>query len=296
MWSSGRFRPHVSPHEILQAISDASNKKFRIGERCDPMEFLVWFLNKLHADLGGTRKPGSSIVQKVFQGAMNMVVFTKNVVGKKEGAKKVNEVTWTESEKSSNFLFLPLDVPASPLFKNESEKNIIPQMPLLTILEKFNGKNEEMVASSGERRRYLLKTLPKYLIFHIKRFTKNFFFVEKNHTIVHFPVFNLELKDFVDPECLVDNPSTKYNLVANIRHCGDDLKSGNCVVDVQHLSSSQWYEMDDLDVKETLPELIALSESYIQIWERTEACATRSNPSAYRSRPIKTEDDNMNTS
>lgn len=36
---------------------------------------------------------------------------------------------------------------------------------------------------------------PRYLIFHLARFTKNNFYVEKNPTIVNFPVKNLELRD-----------------------------------------------------------------------------------------------------
>lgn len=35
----------------------------------------------------------------------------------------------------------------------------------------------------------------RYLIFHLARFTKNNFYVEKNPTIVNFPVKNLELRD-----------------------------------------------------------------------------------------------------
>jgi hypothetical protein len=42
---------------------------------------------------------------------------------------------------------------------------------------------------------YKLLSLPKYVILYIKRFTKNNFFLEKNPTIVNFPVKNLELKD-----------------------------------------------------------------------------------------------------
>ena len=33
-------------------------------------------------------------------------------------------------------------------------------------------------------------------------------------------------------------------------------------------SNQQWYDVQDLHVKETMPQLVALSESYIQIWER----------------------------
>jgi hypothetical protein len=46
----------VSPHELLQAIQDASGKKFKIGVQSDPLDFLQWFLNTLHIDLGGTKK------------------------------------------------------------------------------------------------------------------------------------------------------------------------------------------------------------------------------------------------
>lgn len=49
----------------------------------------------------------------------------------------------------------------------------------------------------GDRKKYIITAdgIPKFLILHIKRFTKNNFFVEKNPTIVNFPVKNLEMKD-----------------------------------------------------------------------------------------------------
>jgi U4/U6.U5 tri-snRNP-associated protein 2 len=43
----------------------------------------------------------------------------------------------------------------------------------------------------------ILIKLPKYLILHVKRFTKNNFFVEKNPTLVNFPLKNLDLKDCI---------------------------------------------------------------------------------------------------
>tara|TARA_R110002050_G_C8750953_1_gene498878 strand:+ start:107 stop:382 length:276 start_codon:yes stop_codon:yes gene_type:complete len=78
------------------------------------------------------------------------------------------------------------------------------------------------------------------------------------------------MKDFVSPSVIASGVTTKYNLVANIKHCGDDLKSGCFVVDIRHPGTDQWYEMQDLEVRETIPQLIALSESYIQIWERAD--------------------------
>ena len=75
--------------------------------------------------------------------------------------------------------------------------------------------------------------------------------------------------------------STKYNLIANIRHRGereDDLDKslatigevikGTYTVDIQNKGDERWFEVQDLMVKETMPQLIALSEAYIQIYER----------------------------
>ena len=49
----------------------------------------------------------------------------------------------------------------------------------------------------NRKKRYRLVKLPQYLILHLKRFTKNNFFVEKNRTIVNFPVRNLELREYM---------------------------------------------------------------------------------------------------
>ena len=68
-----------------------------------------------------------------------------------------------------------------------------------TLLSKFNGQNEKEYKLKGEERRDpLLKTfriskLPEVLIFQIQRFTKNNFFVEKNPTIVQYPVTNMDM-------------------------------------------------------------------------------------------------------
>lgn len=60
---------------------------------------------------------------------------------------------------------------------------------------------------------------------------------------------------------------TKYDLVANIVHDGEPNK-GTFRAHVFHKTNSQWYEMQDLHVTEILPQMITLTESYIQIYER----------------------------
>ena len=73
IWNSRAFRNHVSPHELLQEITLRSSKRFTLANQSDPVEFLSWFLNKLHLTLGGSKtKPFSSIIQKTFQGRLRM--------------------------------------------------------------------------------------------------------------------------------------------------------------------------------------------------------------------------------
>jgi U4/U6.U5 tri-snRNP-associated protein 2 len=69
-------------------------------------------------------------------------------------------------------------------------------VPIFELLRKFDGVRIHDDIKAG-RRRYRLTRLPNYLVLHMKRFTKNNFFWEKNPTIVNFPVRNLELRDIV---------------------------------------------------------------------------------------------------
>ena len=51
MWTPRNFKGHVSPHEALQAVAVASDKKFRIDKQADPMGFMAWLLHTLHLGL-----------------------------------------------------------------------------------------------------------------------------------------------------------------------------------------------------------------------------------------------------
>ncbi|KAF0712860.1 Aste57867_4627 [Aphanomyces stellatus] len=310
LWSPHNIKNTISPHEIVQAISVASKKRFHIGKQCDALEFLSWFLNELHRGLGGTKTPGSSIVHKVFQGLVNV--------------KTLSDAQDDVEPTTVPFLYLSLDLPATPLFKDSQGGNVIPQVPLFTVLEKFDGKKITHVLQGALRaqKQYSIQALPPYLIFHIHRFTKNNFFVEKNPTIVNFPVKNLEMKDYVatllptteeiqemstkalkallvhcggstvgiiDREHLIEQVNhyvdkalqTKYNLIANVCHDSpvtigkettavnmDPLADGTYRVHVQNRATEQWYEVQDLHVQETMPQLIGISESYLLIYER----------------------------
>lgn len=61
IWNPRLFKSQVSPHEFLQEVNRASVGKFRLEQQGDPVEFLSWLLNRLHKDLGGTKKRNSSM-------------------------------------------------------------------------------------------------------------------------------------------------------------------------------------------------------------------------------------------
>ncbi|PKI79430.1 hypothetical protein CRG98_000177 [Punica granatum] len=216
IWHARNFKGQVSPHEFLQAVMKASKKRFRIGVQSDPVEFMSWVLNTLHADLRSSKKD-SSIIYQCFQGELEVVkeVPDKAITEKKEISDEQNRLPAEGGNENKSFisetsrmpfLMLGLDLPPPPLFKDVMEKNIIPQVPLFNILKKFDGEAiTEVVRPHIARMRYR----------------------------------NLELKDYIPL------PSPKEN---------EQLRSK--------------YEMQDLHVSETLPQMVALSEAYMQIYEQ----------------------------
>lgn len=272
IWHARNFKGQVSPHEFLQAVMKSSKKRFRIGVQSDPVEFMSWLLNTLHADLR-TSKKSSSIIYNCFQGELEVVkeMHSRPVVetnGDSEN-KAINFITETSR---MPFLMLGLDLPPPPLFQDILEKNIIPQVPLFNILKKFDGETvTEVVRPRLARMRYRVTKLPKYLILHMRRFTKNNFFVEKNPTLVNFPVKNLELKDYIPlpspPPNANEKLGSKFDLIANIVHDGKPGE-GSYRAFVQRKSEGLWFEMQDLHVTETLSHVVALSEAYMQIYEQ----------------------------
>ncbi|KAL1537272.1 U4/U6.U5 tri-snRNP-associated protein 2-like [Salvia divinorum] len=276
IWHARNFKGQVSPHEFLQAVMKASGKIYRIGAQSDPVRFISWLLQTLHRDLRRSKK-GSSIIHQCFQGELEVVkeIHNKRIGEKKDNGENGddcgNEVGNVIMETSKMpFLMLGLDLPPPPLFKDIMEKNIIPQVPLFNILKKFDGETvTEVVRPHTARMRYRVTKLPKYLILHMLRFTRNNFFVEKNPTLVNFPVKNLELKNYIPLPApgVNERLRSKYDLIANIVHDGKP-GGGSYRVFVQRKSEELWYEMQDLHVSETLPEMVALSETYMQIYEQ----------------------------
>ncbi|KAJ2847910.1 U4 U6.U5 tri-snRNP-associated protein [Coemansia brasiliensis] len=285
IWHAQKFKAHVSPHELVQEIVSLSKKRFRLDREGDPYELLIWLLNSLHIHLGGTRKRNSSTVYQAFQGEM----LVKTLQGKADS---------NNTERKMPFLALSLELPPKPLFtstslddpaagENEDDRADIPQVPLMTLLQRYNGSLQPEQTSV-----FQLTKLPRYIICHIKRFTKNEFAIEKNPTVVNFPVRNLPFGQLLPLDTReMHGRETTYDLVINICHVGEQLPqttpsnditqsdvtaettgSGESpfMVYIRNEANGKWLMLHDLQVKPIMPQMLFLSDSYIQVWKRND--------------------------
>lgn len=249
LWSPKLFKTHISPHEVLQHIGVLSNKNFTLNLQKNPKDFLLWFLNNLHKSLMNESK--KSIISTSFQGKLKIITNNLN-----------NELI---EEKSSKFWILTFDLP-SVSFNNGSSINNIPQIKLNSLLKKYT--NEEDMILPNEIKRFKIEKYPPFLIFHFNRFkdlklNMNLLNKERNQTIIEFPL-----------EINFNENKIKYKLVSNVIHqcnqnsidLNDDYQS-NWLIQLRR--NNDWLEINNLQVKPKEKELLFLSESYIQIWQRT---------------------------
>ncbi|KAL1993071.1 hypothetical protein VTN49DRAFT_3828 [Thermomyces lanuginosus] len=311
LWNPRAFKSHVSPHELLQEIALRSSKRFTLTQQSDPVEFLSWFLNNLHLSLGGSKKPSktpTSVIQQAFQGHLR--IESQEITAQADTTN--SRLVFTESSQTHTqitpFLILTLDLPPTPLFQSANRESIIPQVPLTTLLNKYNGITASEKMSHRVRHR-LLHPLPPYLLFHIKRFSKNKFVSERNPTIVTFPSpRSLDMSPYVEPNPSIHPPGEPiiYDLVANIildtaapssgAGAGDNstdrttTATGASAENVswliqlhdkamaaenarrqkehQQQRGPEWLQIQDLYVDKTESETLFTRESYLMVWER----------------------------
>jgi len=294
MYNKKSYRAHNSPHEMLQAVSYASDKKFNLAKKSDCLEFTKWFINQAHIGLGGTKSSASSVMYKALRGYLH--TWIRYLPMEQLKNEKIRIKVDPPSEDIHPFLMLSLDVPELKLFADKKTGNhIIPTIDIELLLQKYNGVQETQVKRYGKDikcYRHLIHKPPEYLIITIDRFIKSIWDTQKNPTVVTFPLKDLDLTF-----CMEDKTKKcKYDIITNIVHDDarrDELddsrwreksRKGNARktldtagkpdegyyrVQVLHQQSDCWFEIQDVSVKQVLREEVQQSESYIQIWKRT---------------------------
>ena len=302
LWNPGGFKGQVSPHELLQEVASASQGRFRLTEQADPVDFLGWLLNRLHADLAGgvsAARKRRTIITQCFQGQLRVesqrvivrsgiedeaVVDKLDHDGRRAGGQEDEHgrakfnIDQEIRVDHPPFLMLALDLPPPPVFQDVVKQNIIPQIPLAHVLAKYDGTTIQ--EANGMIRRFKLTKLPPYIILHFRRFTKNRFVEERNPTIVNFPTVGLDLAEYL--EAPADGPTlgTVYNLLANVTHEATagtvrdnsvwrsqvhTRTDGERVSDEDVRREERWFQMQDLLVDEVNKQMLFLGESYIQV-------------------------------
>ncbi|KAJ1755468.1 U4 U6.U5 tri-snRNP-associated protein [Coemansia sp. RSA 1591] len=270
MWHAWRFKAHISPHECVQEIVVLSKGRFGLDEEADPFELLVWMLNTLH---GMVRKKKTSVVYETVRGEMQVATRKVQDVSQDD---MVEDVEATIS--TMPFLALSLELPPTPLFTNQStddedKQANIPQVALGTLLQRYDGTT--MVETNGLVWQYTVTNLPMYIVCHVKRFTKHNM-LEKNLTVVNFPVRNVPFGDLLHVR---GSTSVTYDLVVNVCHVGHQGKSavdGAVLTEFEESpffayvrqGENSWFRVHDLWVEPVMPQMLFLSDSYIQVWQR----------------------------
>ena len=83
-------------------------------------------------------------------------------------------------------------------------------------------------------------------------------------------VRNLEMGMYLTDEARASAPSTKYHLMSSTQHDGPP-EGGTYRTFVHFKSNDQWYEVQDLHVNNVHPQLISVSESYIQFYDAAQS-------------------------
>lgn len=177
IWSPAAFKGTVSPLEFITEVSVASKLRFSVGHPADALDLLAWLLNTLHADLaapvlgaaataasaaaaaeagGGAgskraREDAAAVASASAAGGFTRSIITEVFQGELEVTTLVNEAADAEGGAAAGgagaapkprllpFLFLSLDLPPSPLFKDDTGGRVIQNVPLHTLLGKFDG-------------------------------------------------------------------------------------------------------------------------------------------------------------
>lgn len=143
---------------------------------------------------------------------------------------------------------------------DQNNNNNVPQVPIYQLLDSkfFSASNSQLISK-----------LPCYLFINFSRFSKTNINIEKNKTLVSFPLIDFDLSRYIHPDYTPLNPCTKYNLIASISHKGS-IHNGKFITQLSHPTRNEWIEIEDIHVKTVFPQAILLNETYILVYKRSD--------------------------
>lgn len=255
LWATSAFRAHVAPHAFIHLLGRLTDGAFAAHRQIDPVRVLAWLLNNFSrvSSQSVQAKRFATVLRAAFQGSMEVSITTAvptDVMQDVEAARKQVVPFW----------YLTLGLPERPLFKDSGGSGLVTQVPLESLLRKYDGVTRQHVVNTGEQRSYQLLRLPPFLMLTVRRFECSKFAVEKNRCLVRLPVKSLRMED-------VKGKIANYSLSAAVIHDGD-CENGSYRIAQLHRSSGEWYEIRDMSVSKTMSQMVALAETYILLYNK----------------------------
>ncbi|ANB13919.1 Sad1p [Sugiyamaella lignohabitans] len=211
------------------------------------------------------------IIQKTFQGTL--LVEQQQLPRTLPSGASADTFLPNEPIKTTEtpFLCLTLDLPPIPLFKESTQDGapVIPQVTLKSLLNKYNGTTVTTDEITKTMKKYKLTRVPEFLVLRIKRITRNLLgdADERNPTVVSFSPTNLDMAPYLTSSSTTSPSSTRYNLIANVV-CEWDGNTPRWKIQLLDKSRDRWLQIENLLVEPIQRELLFLSESHLQIWQR----------------------------
>lgn len=113
-----------------------SKKRFAITGQSDPIDFLSWFLNKTNI-----KSTKTGLMTDLFQGELRI---EEDIINDTNISNVDVDMDSKKTVKILPFMFLTLDLPLTPLFQDEFERNIIPQISIDALLMKYDGSTLQL--------------------------------------------------------------------------------------------------------------------------------------------------------
>jgi len=212
IWNVKSFRSHLTISPLAKVIERESNGRFKVatGKDVYPLDVFNFLTHHMHTELTNAKldSPFSCLQGKLK--AKTSIYSTK-------GGQLLKEI-----KKSVPFRFLTCEVPFMTVYKDEHDRQIIPQVTLQSLLQKYDGHSETtrpstIMPGNVERSTYEIRKLPEYVVLHLKRSsTSDASLLGKNRTIVTFPTRRFDLESILLGEKHPKRTGHTYNYVGGI--------------------------------------------------------------------------------
>jgi len=113
---------------------------------------------------------------------------------------------------------------------------------------------------------------PEVLVFYFKRFMKSGFFQTKENTLVHFPLENFDISDFLDMTSGYFkggwDQQAVYDLQVLVRHVGKNKESNHYSTLARHDPEGKWFEYHDHRVRVVSKRYVSTREALMLFYVR----------------------------